>query len=71
VSEVLEIRLNRVEAQLAQLVRLMEGPSLISKREAARRLGISPQTFDRRYVITRKLLLVRGKVRRKDLEDLT
>jgi len=63
-------RADRIEQKLDRLLRLAEGPSLISRREAARLLGISPQTLDRRYVATKLLLLTRGKISRAAVESL-
>jgi hypothetical protein len=69
-TETAEIRILRLEAKLDRILRIIEGPALVSRREAARLLGISPQTLDRKYVATKRLLIERGKIRRSAVEAL-
>lgn len=70
-STSIDHRLDRIERGLDRISTLLgEKKTYISKADAARRLGISPQTFQRRFIDSGKLLLRHGKLRRTEVEAL-
>lgn len=63
--------LDRIERRLDRIAEVVESrKALLTQAAAARHMGVSPQTFARRYVVSGQIALHRGKVRRTDLESL-
>lgn len=64
-------RLERLESMMDMALKLLGRRPTMTKAAAARHIGVSPQTFQRRYIDSGKIAVrSNGQIRRKDVEGI-